>query len=114
MHRDVQQTYIVVGILRRWTVTWVDVPRCRRCRAGHGRERVAFYVLIPSAVLTLMSITSWLLMLWTLGWLLLWVGMRQHWAGWSWVAPQPRRYARKYPAVRKLAADGWRYRSRPL
>ncbi|RCV54294.1 hypothetical protein DEF23_16165 [Marinitenerispora sediminis] len=50
---------------------------------------------------------------WTLVWLVLWAGVRQHWFGWRRLAPRPERHAREHPAVAELAADGWKYGGAP-
>jgi hypothetical protein len=86
-----------------------------------------FCVTVASAALTAFSLFVWVVsrpwadewelvipVVWTLWWLLLWLGVRQHWFGWGWPAPRPRHYAREYPDVEELAEDGWNYRGRPL
>lgn len=119
MQRDMQETFLLIAVHRRWTATWVDVPRCQRCRIGHGIDRAVLYVLAGSAVVVglmlLAGATSWakpwelaIPVVWTLGWLVLWWGVRGHWFSWHRLAPKPERYAREYPAVLDLNADGWK------
>jgi hypothetical protein len=127
MHRDLTTTSFVVGIRRRWKTISVGVPRCRRCRIGHGIEQAVFLVMASSAGLTAFMLFVWVIsrpwddewelavpVAWTVGWLSLWSGVRQHWFGWHRLAPRPRRYACEYPVVEELAADGWNYRAGPL
>jgi hypothetical protein len=127
MHRDLRQTFVVVGVYQRWKVTSVPVPRCRRCRIGHGIEQAVFYVLAGSAAITGLMLVAWvgsrpwadewqvpLPVVWTLAWFTLWWGIRRHWFRWHRLAPRPQRYAREFPAVQDLVEDGWKYRGRPI
>jgi len=130
LHRDVEFSTIIIITETRWKQTWVDVPRCRRCWVGHRIEQAIFYVLAASAGLTGFSLfvitlnllggeriaDVWLMaipVLWTLGWLALWSGVRRHRFTWEWLAPRPQRYAREYPPVKELLEDGWKYRPGP-
>ncbi|WP_461002418.1 hypothetical protein [Streptomonospora sediminis] len=132
MHRnaDYSLTPLIVVIESRWEQVSVPVPRCERCRVGHGIEKGLRWILIGSALVTglpsvLMVISylngepwadSWQIVFpwfWTLAVLWLWWGVRRRWFGWRRLAPRPERHARAYPAVVELAEGGWKYGAGP-
>jgi hypothetical protein len=127
LYRDVQETFTAFGSRRRqWRQTWVDVPRCRRCRTGHGIERAVRYVFLGTAGLTALTLFAWVLsrpwedewqllipVACVLYWLVMWLGVRKHWFGSRWLAPRPRRHALDHPRVEALIEAGWSDHNRP-
>ncbi|GAA0565651.1 hypothetical protein A8924_5739 [Saccharopolyspora erythraea NRRL 2338] len=124
LSRDRTQTFIVIGFYETWRQTYRFVPRCRRCRNGHGLERGLRRVLIGSAAFTGLMLLplaagnlsgepwkdQWLAVfpvLLTLGLLMLWWGVLDSWFGWHRLAPRPERYALEHPAVQEMFEEGW-------
>ncbi|MBV2364510.1 hypothetical protein ACFPZ0_05875 [Streptomonospora nanhaiensis] len=125
MYRNAQYTPLLVAVHVRSERAWVNIPRCARCWFGHGVERVTRWVFLGSALVTglptvLMAgsylggdpwADSWQIVfpwIWTLAWLGLWLGVRQHRLPWRFLAPRPERHAREHPAVAALAEEGWK------
>jgi hypothetical protein len=121
LHRDVETRNFVVAWQESWTRTQLDVPRCRRCRLGHGGELVLLVIGIPS-------------FLWGVGLLIdgafglagatlgpgkvaLAIGYLLPLLAYfvlRWRLPRPRRHVRRHPDVASLLVDGWRYGRAPL
>ncbi|TWD81149.1 hypothetical protein FB561_2253 [Kribbella amoyensis] len=125
VHRDPEDQFL--GLRREWKATWVDVPRCRRCRIGHEIDKVVKYVLIASAAVTGLMLLAWtasrlggeawadewqlvLPVLWTILWLVLWRAIRTSRIPWNRLAPKPEKHAREHPAIQQLVEDGWENR----
>ncbi|MFC7328816.1 hypothetical protein [Marinactinospora rubrisoli] len=130
MHRDVRYTPLVIALHTRWATTTAYVPRCERCMSGHVIEKWTRWIFAGSALVTGLPTVlmlgsnlsgepwadQWQIIfpwIWTLSWLVLWLGVRQHWFGWHRLAPRPERHARRHPAVVRLAEDGWKYGGGP-
>ena len=57
LRRDAEES--LLGMRRERKATWIDVPRCRRCRIGHEVDRAISYVLIGSAAITGLALLAW-------------------------------------------------------
>jgi hypothetical protein len=124
LHRDVESKNYAVVVSDQWQRRGVVVPRCRRCRVGHGLETVLLVIGIPAIAwgagllidgLTgaagadpldrgnVVAIAAFALPL--LAWVALVLGL---------FGLRRRRYVRRHPAVADLLDDGWRYGGAPI
>ena len=124
--RDRKELDLLVVRHVKYRQTMVVVPRCRRCRVGHGIEKVVAWTAVLSTVITVLPAVlalgsrvggtpwpdEWLLLIpvvWTAGWYAVWiVNVRRRLLrrkGWY----APRRYAEYvlHPAVEEWVAEGW-------
>lgn len=124
LHRDVETKNYAIVISDQWQRRDVVVPRCRRCRVGHGLETLLLVIGIPAIAwgtgllidgLTgaagadpldrgnVAAIVAFALPL--AGWVALVLGL---------FGLRRRRYVRRHPAVANLLGDGWRYGGAPI
>ena len=124
LHRDVETKNYAVVISDQWQRRDVVVPRCRRCRVGHGLETLLLVIGIPAVAwaagllidgLTgaagtdpldrgnVAAIVAFALPF--AGWVALVLGL---------FGLRRRRYVRRHPAVANLLGDGWRYGGAPI
>jgi hypothetical protein len=124
LHRNLQTTHYVVAWRDEWERTDVAVPRCRRCRVGHGIETLLLLIGIPAVAWGMGLLIDGLtgaagtdpldrgnvaaIVLFCLpfaAWVALVLGS---------FGLRRRRYVRHHALVANLLSDGWRYGGAPI
>ncbi|MFI5914810.1 hypothetical protein [Dactylosporangium sp. NPDC051541] len=130
LHIDIDTTMTwTLRIRTRWYTGSVRVPRCARCRRGHRLEQAlpllavaAFIAYVASGQFDeLLGITPAGSTVGPALWAvpaalpaLAWIAARRGWLRSVGFAPRGLAYGRRYPEVRQMRADGWKWRSGPF